>query len=151
MDTNGNSTKTKEFIKKQLKDSPKTQVYCSWKDASSLVTPNGKIGIVLPSGVFNNKTSEYVRQWIQQNINVKLIVSLPITTFKLSGANNFTSILFGKKKLAPNDDMSAYAVSIAKHIGFDEKGNTVDKNGDAIPTDLPKIKDLFFKKVGWGD
>ena len=116
-----------------------------------LATPNGKIGIVLPSGVFNNKTSEYIRQWIQQNIDVKLVVSLPIVTFKLSGANNFTSILFGKRKPTPNDDMPVYAVSIAKHIGFDGKGNTVDKNGDTIPTDLHKIKNLFFTKVGWED
>ena len=139
------------IYKKTTKRQPQDAGVLFLERCVKLVTPNGKIGIVLPSGVFNNKTSEYVRQWIQQNINVKLIVSLPITTFKLSGANNFTSVLFGKKKLAPNDDMAAYAVSIAKHIGFDKKGNTVDKNGDAIPTDLPKIKDLFFKKVGWGD
>jgi len=116
-----------------------------------LATPNGKIGIVLPSGVFNNKTSEYVRQWIQQNIDVRLVVSLPLHTFKLADANNFTTILFGKRKPTINNNVSKYAVSIAKNIGFDEKGNTVDKEGVPIPSDLNKIKDLFFEKIGWED
>ncbi len=114
-----------------------------------LIAPNGKIGIVLPSGVFNNKTTEYVRQWIQQNIDVKLVVSLPIHTFKLTNANNFTSILFGKRKIKPNNNIPTYAVSIANDIGFDDKGNTVDKNNNKIHSDLGQIKDLFFKKVGW--
>ena len=116
-----------------------------------LATANGKIAIVLPSGVFNNKTNEYVRQWIQQNIDIKLVVSLPILTFKLTDANNFTSILFGKRKPVPNNHVSKYAVSIAKNIGFDDKGNTIDKNGNLIPTDLNKIKYLFFEKIGWED
>lgn len=116
-----------------------------------LATPSiGKIGIILPAGVFNNKSTEYVRQWIHQHVNVKLIVSLPLHTFKLAGANNFTCILFGQRKSSPDDNSSKYAVSIAKNVGFDENGNTVDKqHGKPVPNDLEEIKKLFNQKIGW--
>ena len=109
----------------------------------------GRIGIILPSGVFNNKSTEYVRQWIHQQMNVKLVVSLPLHTFKLAGANNFTTMLFGQRKLTPNNIPSKYAVAIAKNIGFDGKGNTIDKHGKTILNDLPQITDQFRQKIGW--
>jgi len=109
----------------------------------------GKIGIILPSGVFNNKGTEYVRQWIHQQMKVKLVVSLPLHTFKLAGANNFTSILFGSRKPVPDNTPSKYAVAIAKNIGFDEKGNTLDKHGQPIPNDLYEIADRFKQEMSW--
>lgn len=116
-----------------------------------LAMPNGKIGIILPAGIFNNKTNEYVRQWIHQHIDIKLVVSLPLHTFKLAGANNFTCILIGSKKPEANNIVSEYAVSIANNIGFDDNGNTVDKDDNPIPSDLPKIKKLFDEKMGWSN
>jgi len=109
----------------------------------------GKIGLILPAGVFNNKTTEYVRQWIHQHLDVKLVTSLPLHTFKLAGANNFTCILFGQRKEIPDDKISQYAVSIANNVGFDENGRTQDKDKKLIPNDLTKITKLFFEKVGW--
>ena len=109
----------------------------------------GRIAIILPSGVFNNKRTEYVRQWIHQHMKVKMVVSLPLHTFKLAGANNFTSILFGQRKATPNFDLSPYAVTIASDVGFDENGKTTDKHGNPIPNDLNQIRDLFKQKVSW--
>jgi len=113
------------------------------------IPDKGKIAIILPAGVFNNKTTEYVRQWIHQQMHVKLVTSLPLHTFKLAGANNFTCILFGKRKEKPNDKISQYGVSIANNVGFDENGKTVDNKNNPIQNDLPKIKKLFVEKVGW--
>jgi len=109
----------------------------------------GRIAIILPLGVFNNKTTEYVRQWIHQKTNVRLVVSLPLHTFKLAGANNFTAILFAQRKAKPNNTPAKYVVSIANHIGFDEKGNTSDKQNKPIPNDLQAIKEKFDAQVGW--
>lgn len=109
----------------------------------------GRIGIILPSGVFNNKSTEYVRQWIHQQMNVKLLVSLPLHTFKLAGANNFTSILFGQRKSTPDNNPSKYAVAMVKNIGFDEKGNTLDKHGRPIPNDLKQITEKFRQNMSW--
>ncbi len=115
-----------------------------------LATPSrGKIGIILPAGIFNNKTTEYVRQWIHQQMNVKLVVSLPLHTFKMAGANNFTCVLFGQRKASPDNNCPNYAVSIAKNVGFDENGRVIDKKGVPISNDLPKIQSLFNEKVGW--
>lgn len=109
----------------------------------------GRIGIILPSGVFNNKTMEYVREWIHRQVKVKLLVSLPLHTFKLAGANNLTSILICQRKIAPDAVLSNYGVAIAKNIGFDENGKTTDKNGHQITNDLPEIARLFRERIGW--
>lgn len=109
----------------------------------------GRIGIILPAGVFNNKTTNYVRQWIHQQMNVKMVVSLPLHTFKMAGANNFTYVLFGQRKVTPDNKCPNYAVSIAKNVGFDENGRVIDKKGIAIPNDLPKIQSLFNETIGW--
>lgn len=113
------------------------------------IPAKGRIGIILPSGVFNNKGTEYVRQWIHQQMNVKLLVSLPLHTFKLAGANNFTSILFGQRKSAPDNTPSKYAVAMVKNIGFDEKGNTLDKFGRPVPNDLTQITEKFRQNMSW--
>ena len=109
----------------------------------------GKIGIILPIGVFNNNGTEYVRQWIHQQMDVRLVVSLPLHTFKMANANNFTAILIGQKKKIPDNQPSRFAVSIAKNVGFDENGNAVDKKGIPIPSDLIEIEDKFNDIVGW--
>lgn len=113
------------------------------------IPSRGRIGIILPSGVFNNKSTEYVRQWIHQQMNVKLLVSLPLHTFKLAGANNFTSILFGQRKSTPDNNLSKYAVAMVKNIGFDENGNTLDKHGRPILNDLTQITERFRQNMSW--
>ena len=63
----------------------------------SLLKPGGKLGIVLPEGVFNNPTLAYVREFCEDRAFVRAVVSLPQETFKSSGADVKTSLLFMQK------------------------------------------------------
>lgn len=63
----------------------------------SLLKPGGKLGIVLPEGIFNNPTLAYVREFCEDRAFVRAVVSLPQETFKSSGADVKTSLLFMQK------------------------------------------------------
>jgi len=60
----------------------------------SLLKPGGRLGIVLPEGVFNNPSLGYVRRFCEDRAYVRAVVSLPPDTFVSSGATVKASLLF---------------------------------------------------------
>ncbi len=59
-----------------------------------LLKPGGRMGIVLPEGVFNNPSLAYVREFCEDRAFVRAVVSLPPETFFSSGASVKASLLF---------------------------------------------------------
>ena len=62
-----------------------------------LLLPGGKLGIVLPEGVFNTPSLAYVREWCEDRAWIRAVVSLPPETFVASGASVKASLLFLEK------------------------------------------------------
>jgi type I restriction enzyme M protein len=62
-----------------------------------LLKPGGRMGIVLPEGVFNNPSLAYVREFCEDRAYVRSVVSLPQETFFSSGASVKASLLFMQK------------------------------------------------------
>lgn len=62
-----------------------------------LLKPGGRAGIVLPEGVFNNSSSQKLREYVEGNAHILNITSIPADVFLASGANVKPSILFIKK------------------------------------------------------
>lgn len=63
----------------------------------SLLCPGGRLGIVLPEGVYNNPSLAYVRRFAEDRGYISAIVSLPQDTFISAKASVKTSLLFMKK------------------------------------------------------
>jgi type I restriction enzyme M protein len=92
----------------------------------ALLKPGGRMGIVLPEGIFNNPSLAYVREFCEDRARVLAVVSLPQETFNSSGASVKASLLFmqrftakeqadfDKKQAAAAKEIEAkYAVEIA--------------------------------------
>lgn len=62
-----------------------------------LLKPGGKLGIVLPEGIFNNPSLTYVREFVEDRACLMAVVSLPQETFAASGASVKCSLLFLQK------------------------------------------------------
>ncbi len=62
-----------------------------------LLQPGGRLGIVLPEGIFNNPSLDYVREYCEDRAQILAVVSLPTEAFVASGASVKTSLLFLKK------------------------------------------------------
>jgi type I restriction enzyme M protein len=63
----------------------------------SLLKPGGRLGIVLPEGIFNNPSLTYVREFCENRAFIRAVVSLPQETFLSSGASVKASLLFMQK------------------------------------------------------
>lgn len=81
----------------------------------------GRIAIVLPDGILNNKKLNYVRNYIREHTIIEAVVSLPDRTFKAGGANSKCSILFLKKKIKESDITPPIFMALAENIGFETK------------------------------
>lgn len=123
----------------------------------------GRMGIVLPDGILTNSTTQYVRDFINQNARILAVVSLPDGTFRQAGVNPKTSVLFLQKlsdKVLERKKEDNYKIftAIAEEIGYDldkktaetkykrdEKGRIVkDEDGNpVIETDVPQIIEKF--------
>jgi len=62
-----------------------------------LLKPGGRMGIVLPEGVFNNPSLAYVREFCEDRAFIRAVVSLPQDTFVSAGASVKASLLFMQK------------------------------------------------------
>jgi type I restriction enzyme M protein len=60
----------------------------------SLLKPGGRLGIVLPEGIFNNPSLAYVREFCEDRAFIRAVVSLPQDAFMSSGASVKASLLF---------------------------------------------------------
>lgn len=60
----------------------------------NLLKPGGRMGIVLPEGIFNNPSLDYVRRFCEERAYILAVVSLPQETFYSSGASVKASLLF---------------------------------------------------------
>jgi type I restriction enzyme M protein len=99
----------------------------------SLLKPGGRLGIVLPEGIFNNPSLAYVREFCENRAFIRAVVSLPQETFFSSGASVKASLLFLQKFTAKEE------------VNFDskhEKANTEvkAKYADAIATETARLE-----------
>jgi len=62
-----------------------------------LLAPGGRMGIVLPEGIFNNPSLAYAREFTEDRAFLRAVVSLSQDTFVSSGASVKCSILFLEK------------------------------------------------------
>jgi type I restriction enzyme M protein len=63
----------------------------------SLLKSGGRMGVVLPEGVFNNPSLAYVREFCENRAYIKAVISLPQETFFSIGASVKASLLFMQK------------------------------------------------------
>ena len=95
--------------------------------------PGGRLGIVLPEGIFNNPSLAYVREFCENRAFIHAVVSLPQETFFSSGASVKASLLFLQK--FTEQEQSDFD---AKHI----KANTEvkAKHSEAITTEIARLE-----------
>jgi len=94
LDTYELGGKVKEGDTKQRKrDSQKTEILFLER-CLDLLAEKGRMAIVLPEGIFNNPSLDYVREFVEDIAFISAVVSLPPETFVSSGASVKASLLF---------------------------------------------------------
>ncbi|MFX0084603.1 MAG: class I SAM-dependent DNA methyltransferase, partial [Candidatus Hodarchaeota archaeon] len=113
-----------------------------------LLKEGGRMGIVLPDGLFGNPSNRYVLQFLQEKTKIIAIISCSHLTF-LPHTHTKTSLLFLEKKIPKKD--YTFFMAIAENVGHDKNGKSLyimDKKGNyilnaknerIINDDFPKI------------
>lgn len=83
-------------LPKNAKSKTKTEILFIER-CLALLKPGGRLGIVLPEGIFNNPSLAYVREFCENRAFIRAVVSLPQETFLSSGASVKASLLFLQK------------------------------------------------------
>ena len=107
--------------------------------------PGGKLAIVLPDGLLKNKSSLFVRNWIENVAKIKAVISLPEETFSPFGATVKTSLCVFQKysnSEQKNDSNFAFLCEI-NNVGFYATGKK--RIGNEIGTTIQE----FHKQAGW--
>ncbi|AEE44890.1 N-6 DNA methylase [Cellulomonas fimi ATCC 484] len=99
-----------------------------------LLRPGGRMGIVLPEGVFGNAGSAYVWEWLRTQGAIEALLDCPRTTFQ-PGTDTKTNVLFFRKDAPQGPTWVASAL----HCGHDRRGRRVDASGRSVADDFPAL------------
>jgi len=91
--------------------------------AIRLLRPGGRLGIVLPEGVLNNPSNQWLRDYCEDRVRLLAVVSLPQEVFASAKATVKTSLVFLKRlTAAEEDEWEAARESAAEEVagGFEE-------------------------------
>lgn len=85
----------------------------------------GRIGIILPNGYLGNRSDKYsnFREWLLRQCKLVSICGFPRFTFKTSGADVSTSVVFLEKRATPISDSSfdqsyMFNVELIENVGW---------------------------------
>lgn len=90
-----------------------------------LLGDGGKLGIVLPEGIFGNPSDRYIWDYLKSNGKILGIVSLDQNTFQPYTCNKTSILLFQKLKIVPKDYKIDFA--IVDNVGHDKDGKVLHK------------------------
>jgi type I restriction enzyme M protein len=109
-----------------------------------LLKEGGRMGIVLPEGIFGNPSDKYIWRYLEKNAEIFGIVSLAQETFQPS-THTKTSVLFLRK--GNKSKKSQIYMGIADKIGHNKNGKLIYKEsaqGERIlDDDIPEVTDHF--------
>ena len=100
------------------RNSQKTEILFLERCFDFLKWGTGKLAVVLPDGILNNSSLQYVRDYIEQHFRIRAVVSLPQTAFRYYEAGVKPSILFLEK--FSEEEYSLYQANINRITGENE-------------------------------
>ncbi|HRR39501.1 MAG TPA: N-6 DNA methylase [Candidatus Paceibacterota bacterium] len=109
-----------------------------------LLSNGGRLGIVLPEGIFGNPSDRYIWEYISSVASITSVVSLPQETFQPS-THTKTSVLFLKKT---TERPKSIFMAMANSVGHNKNGKPIYKidksdNKKVLDDDLPIIAKKF--------
>jgi type I restriction enzyme M protein len=110
--------------------------------------PGGRMGVVLPEGLFGNKRTGYVWRWLRSKGRITALLDCPRTTFQ-PGTDTKTNVLFFERSEAGPKPQKGKVVRVAVALtcGHDRRGRTHYPDGTPYPDDFATLAGAGI--TGW--
>jgi type I restriction enzyme M protein len=106
-----------------------------------LLASGGRMGVVLPEGIFNNPSLQYVREFTEDRAFLRAVVSLSQDTFISSGASVKCSILFLEKFTVEEEKRFNAVRSKAQHDTRKKHQPKIDEEHARLESAMEEAKD----------
>ena len=108
--------------------------------------PGGRLGIVLPEGIFGNRRDSYIWEWLASQGKISGLLDCPRTTFQ-PGTDTKTNVLFFTK-FTENESPTGgrrqpVRIAVAFNCGHDRRGRTHYSDGRPYPDDFRELGKAF--------
>ncbi len=115
--------------------------------------PGGRLGIVLPEGLFGNKRTAFLWQWLRSKGKITSLIDCPRTTFQ-PGTDTKTNVLFFERAAGKDEERNGGAeylrVAVPLHCGHDRRGRTHYQDGRPYPDDFAALSGRKMSNgTGW--
>ena len=90
----------------------------------------GKIGIVLPDGIYGNDKLGYIREFLKTHTKVLAIIDVPSETFQPNTSTKTTILIAEKINPGLNIDNHFVFMAICETCGHDRRGNPIPGEDD---------------------
>lgn len=104
-----------------------------------LLKVGGKLGIVLPDGIYGNDKLGYIRQYLKDNMKILAIIDVPKETFQPNTSTKTTIMIAEKKAVnekVPGDHKVFMA--ICETCGHNRRGDLVEEDDIALVSETYK-------------
>ncbi len=93
-----------------------------------LLKIGGKLGIVLPDGIYGNDQLGYIREYLKKNTKFIAIIDVPSETFQPNTSTKTTILI--AEKIKENESVQNHFIfmAICDTCGHDRRGNPVDED-----------------------
>jgi type I restriction enzyme M protein len=112
-----------------------------------LLKPGGRLGIVLPEGIFGNKQTRFIWEWLDERGRITSLLDCPRTTFQ-PGTDTKTNVLFFEKKQDHASEPTGnetIRIGVALECGHDRRGRSTRADGNPYPDDFRKLGPSYHK------
>ncbi len=114
-----------------------------------LLRSGGKAAVVLPQGIFSDKTLKYARDYIKRHCKILALIELPHWVFRPTGTGVRGSLLFIEKVDEMPKDYNVFVTKV-ENVGYDSKGRPCKNDLDKLLESYlnPSKKDIIkFSKL----
>lgn len=117
----------------------------------------GRMAMVIPNGILNNPSLEYVRYWILHNVQILAIVDMQRDLFQPKNDTQTSMVLMRKfsneERIFAENGQVDYPIfmAVAEKIGHDKRGVLIykkDEEGKEILSDASNQEEAFDPQTG---
>jgi len=104
-----------------------------------LLKVGGKLGIVLPDGIYGNDKLGYIREFLKHNTKILAVIDVPSETFQPNTSTKTTILIAEKIKEDTTIDDHYIFMAICETCGHDRRGNSI------LDDDVSLVSEKYFE------